>query len=115
MIARLVRGLPKRFFSSSHQEQPESSFLENVSQYFDRAGTAAGIPKDMLNFLKSPDYSLKFNIPYRTGNFLFIQTPVSLKLSKLLESNTRLTDCPQRVVPGTRCTFQLNKLRPLLA
>ena len=21
----------------------------------------------MLNFLKSPDYSLKFNIPYRTG------------------------------------------------
>jgi hypothetical protein len=47
----------------------ESTFLEMVSQYFDKAGEATGIPKDRLNFLKSPDYSLKFNIPYRTGTF----------------------------------------------
>jgi hypothetical protein len=40
-----------------------------VSQYFDKAGEATGISKDRLNFLKSPDYSLKFNIPYRTGAF----------------------------------------------
>lgn len=45
----------------------EATFLEMVSQYFDKAGEATGIPKDRLNFLKSPDYSLKFNIPYRTG------------------------------------------------
>jgi hypothetical protein len=47
----------------------ESTFLEMVSQYFDKAGEATGIAKDRLNFLKSPDYSLKFNIPYRTGRF----------------------------------------------
>lgn len=45
----------------------EATFLEMVSQYFDKAGEATGIPKDRLNFLKSPDYSLKFNIPFRTG------------------------------------------------
>lgn len=42
--------------------------MDNVSQYFDKAGEATGISKDMLNFLKSPDYSLKFNIPYRTDS-----------------------------------------------
>jgi hypothetical protein len=38
-----------------------------VSQYFDKAGEAAGIPKDRLNFLKKPEFSLKFNIPFLTG------------------------------------------------
>lgn len=46
----------------------QGTFLDNVSQYFDKAGEATGISKDMLNFLKSPDYSLKFNIPYRTDS-----------------------------------------------
>lgn len=50
-----------------------------VSQYFDKAGKAADIPKDRLNFLKSPDYSLKFNIPFRTGNPPITQTPDSSK------------------------------------
>lgn len=45
----------------------ESTFLEMVSEYFDKAGEATKIAKDRLNFLKSPDYSLKFNIPYKTG------------------------------------------------
>jgi hypothetical protein len=45
----------------------ESSFLEMVSEYFDKAGEVTGISKDRLNFLKSPDYSLKFNIPFLTG------------------------------------------------
>ena len=45
----------------------ESTFLQMVSEYFDKAGEAAGIPKDRLNFLKSPDFSLKFNIPFKTG------------------------------------------------
>jgi hypothetical protein len=49
----------------------EATFLEMVSQYFDKAGEATGISKDRLNFLKSPDYSLKFNIPYRTGAFCY--------------------------------------------
>lgn len=44
----------------------ESTFLEMVSQYFDKAGEATGISKDRLTFLKSPDYSLKFNIPFLT-------------------------------------------------
>ena len=50
----------------------EPNFLEMVSQYFDKAGSTTNISKDMLNFLKSPDYSLKFNIPYKSGNFGWI-------------------------------------------
>jgi hypothetical protein len=50
----------------------ESSFLEMVREYFDKAGETAGIPQDRLNFLKSPDYSLKFNIPFLTGTCTFI-------------------------------------------
>lgn len=71
MISKFCRGITSKvnFFTSTtvHHEEPESSFLENVSQYFDKAGEATGISKDMLTFLKSPDYSLKFNIPYKTG------------------------------------------------
>lgn len=85
--------------------------MDNVSQYFDKAGEATGISKDMLNFLKSPDYSLKFNIPYRTGNPLLIQTLESLKSSKPSEFNTRLTDFQLKEVQDTQSTFQLNKLK----
>jgi hypothetical protein len=56
------------YFSSSHGVKGEATFLEMVSQYFDKAGAATNISKDRLHFLKSPDYSLKFNIPYKTGN-----------------------------------------------
>ena len=45
----------------------ETTFLEMVRQYFDKAGEAAGIPKDRLTFLKNPDFSLKFHIPFLTG------------------------------------------------
>ena len=38
-----------------------------VRQYIDKAGATAGINKERLNFLKSPDYSLKLYVPYRTG------------------------------------------------
>jgi len=85
--------------------------LDNVSQYFDKAGEATGISKDMLNFLKSPDYSLKFNIPYRTGKQFFIQTLELLKLLKPSEFNTRLIDFQLKEVPDTHFTFQLNKLK----
>jgi len=85
--------------------------LENVSQYFDKAGEATGISKDMLNFLKSPDYSLKFNIPYRTGNPFFIQTPESLKSLKPSEFNTRLTDSQLKEEQDTHFMSQLKKLK----
>lgn len=45
----------------------EGTFLEMVAEYFTQAGKAAKIPEDTMTFLKSPDYSLKFNIPFLTG------------------------------------------------
>ena len=93
----------------------ESTFLEMVSQYFDKAGEATGIPKDRLNFLKSPDYSLKFNIPFRTGIFLAMQTLVSSRWSKPTECNIKLTDCPPRAEPGTPAASTYRRLRHLLA
>lgn len=51
----------------------EPGFLEMVREYIDKAGTAAGIPEDRLNFLKSPDFSLKLTIPFRTGTTLSTQ------------------------------------------
>ena len=84
--------------------------MENVYQYFDKAGDATNISKDMLNFLKSPDYSLKFNIPYRTG-FIYchIQILELFKLCKLLEFNIKLIDFQQKVEPDIQLTFLLNK------
>ena len=58
----------------SFSVQGEANFLEMVSQYFDKAGEATGIAKDRLSFLKNPDFSLKFNIPFKTGSVLSIQT-----------------------------------------
>lgn len=67
-----VSNIGRRLFQSmgikyNFSVEGEANFLEMVSQYFDKAGHATGISKDRLNFLKSPDYSLKFNIPYLTG------------------------------------------------
>jgi hypothetical protein len=39
-----------------------------VEGYFNKAAKVAGLEEDRINFLKSPEYSLKFNIPYLTGN-----------------------------------------------
>lgn len=89
----------------------ESTFLEMVSQYFDKAGEATGIPKDRLNFLKSPDYSLKFNIPFRTGTSLFMQTLASSRWSKPTECSIKLTDCRPRVEPDTPAASTCRKLR----
>jgi hypothetical protein len=66
----------------------------------------------MLNFLKSPDYSLKFNIPYKTGTYLLIQTPVLFKSLKPSEYNTRLIDSPPKEVPGTQSMSLSNKPKP---
>lgn len=66
----------------------------------------------MLNFLKSPDYSLKFNIPYRSGNlFVMKKMPESLKLFKHSEFNIKLTDYQPKVEPDIPFMFQLNKLK----
>lgn len=65
----------------------------------------------MLNFLKSPDYSLKFNIPYRTGNPFSIQTPESLKSLKPSEFNTRLTDSQLKEEQDTHSTSQSKRLK----
>ena len=70
-IAKRALFAPRQTFNFS--VAGEGSFLEMVSEYFDKAGDAAGIPKDRLNFLKSPDYSLKFNIPFQTGTNAFRQ------------------------------------------
>ena len=50
----------------------EPGFLEMVRSYIDKAGSTAGISKERLNFLKSPDYSLKLYVPFRTGTNLSI-------------------------------------------
>ncbi len=87
--------------------------MENVYQYFDKAGDATNISKDMLNFLKSPDYSLKFNIPYRTGFlFCYIQIQELFKLCKLLEFSIKLTDFQQKVEQDIPLMFLLNKQKP---
>lgn len=82
----------------------EASFLEMVSQYFDKAGDATDIPKDRLNFLKSPDYSLKFNIPYKTGKPHLKQTPGSSKSSRPSEFSTKPITSPQRAAPDMLAT-----------
>jgi glutamate dehydrogenase (NAD(P)+) len=77
IISMFVSNIAKRLSQSmalryNFSVEGEANFLEMVSQYFDKAGNATGISKDRLNFLKSPDYSLKFNIPYLTGTPIFI-------------------------------------------
>lgn len=45
----------------------EPTFLKMVEGYFNRAAQIAGIPEDRINFLRSPECSLKFNLSYTTG------------------------------------------------
>ena len=53
--------------SFSVEAEGEPSFLDMVEGYFNKAARTAQIPEDRINFLRSPDYSLKFNLPYKTG------------------------------------------------
>ena len=81
LVNKIVKGLTwaaksKYCFSVAN----ETSFLEMVREYIDKAGHTAGIPNDRLQFLKSPDYSLKFHIPFLTGKTRPIQTQGSSKL-----------------------------------
>lgn len=79
-LSKIVRRLPlATSLRYPFSVTGESSFLEMVGEYFDKAGETAGIPKDRLNFLKSPDFSLKFNIPFLTGRFTITQTQDSSK------------------------------------
>ena len=64
----LVSSLANRALQRGFCVAGEVGFLQMVSQYFDNAGKVAGIPPDRLQFLKKPDYSLKFNIPFKTGS-----------------------------------------------
>lgn len=80
----------------------EPGFLEMVREYMDKAGVAAGIPEDRMNFLKSPDFSLKLTIPFRTGTInIYIQMQALFKSFKPIESNIKHTDYPPREEPGT--------------
>lgn len=74
----------------------ETTFLEMVREYYDKAGEAAGIPKDRVSFLKSPDFSLKFNIPFLTGKSNNNQMRDLSKSYRPTESNTKLTNYPPR-------------------
>lgn len=87
----------------------ESSFLEMVREYIDKAGQTAGIPKDRINFLKSPDFSLKLYVPFRTGTPLLTQTQDSSKSSKPIVYSTNVTDFPPREAPATPMPFTLKK------
>lgn len=79
-LSKIVRRLPlATSLRYPFSVTGESSFLEMVGEYLDKAGETAGIPKDRLNFLKSPDFSLKFNIPFLTGRFTITQTQDSSK------------------------------------
>jgi|688.fasta_scaffold102179_2 hypothetical protein len=111
-ISNLARSaMLTRQLTCSFSVVGESTFLEMVSQYFDKAGAATGIPRDRLNFLKSPDYSLKFNIPFRTGTPPPTQMQDSLKWSKLIACSTRHTACPPREELATPAASIYRKLR----
>lgn len=66
MIHKLVRKTnllkksPTARFSS---ENDEASFLENAQQFFNIAASYTSIPADYLTLLKSPNATLKLNIP----------------------------------------------------
>ena len=53
--------------SFSSQVDVEPDFLHMVEGYFNKAAKTAGISEDRINFLRSPEFSLKFNLPYKTG------------------------------------------------
>jgi len=76
MIAKTLTKNCLRFADLAKTEQvlKEPSFLKMVEGYFNKAAIVAGLEEDRINFLKSPEYSLKFNLPYITGIYLFIKT-----------------------------------------
>ena len=45
----------------------EPTFLKQVEGYFNKAAKVAGIADDRIDFLRSPECSLKFNLSYVTG------------------------------------------------
>ena len=45
----------------------EPSFLKMVEGYFNKAAKVAGIAEDRIDFLRSPECSLKFNLSYMSG------------------------------------------------
>lgn len=75
MIAQRLSRNCFRFADLAKTEQvlKEPSFLKMVEGYFNKAATVAGLEEDRINFLKSPEYSLKFNLPYITGIYFFIK------------------------------------------
>ena len=76
ILGKIAKGLTSLANNTkySFSVANETSFLEMVREYMDKAGHAAGISNERLKFFKSPDYSLKFHIPYLTGTLLLIQT-----------------------------------------
>lgn len=106
----MLASSPRFGFSVSN----ESTFLEMVSQYFDKAGEATGISKDRLEFLKKPDYSLKFNIPFKTGIFWLKQTLVLSKLSKPIVFSTKPTNFPLKEEQDTLAASIFKKLKLFL-
>lgn len=48
-------------------DQLESNFLNNVSVYFDRAGSLTGHPQDLLNQIKTCNSMYHFKFPIRTS------------------------------------------------
>ena len=48
----------------------EPTFLKMVEGYFNKAAKVAGIADDRIDFLRSPECSLKFNLCYTTGTSL---------------------------------------------
>jgi hypothetical protein len=93
LLSKITHRMPLlNAVHSSFSIANETTFLQMVREYYDKAGEAAGIPKDRVNFLKSPDFSLKFNIPFLTGKSNNNQMQDLLKSFRPIESNTKLTN-----------------------
>ena len=103
LLAKITQRMPfLNQIRSSFSIANETTFLQMVREYYDKAGEAAGIPKDRVNFLKSPDFSLKFNIPFLTGKSYNNQTQDLSKLFRPIESNTKLISYPPKVEQDTQ-------------
>lgn len=70
LVSRVARSIV-RFSEVAEKPAVEPSFLKMVEGYFNKAAKVAGLEEDRINFLKSPEYSLKFNLPYITGTHAF--------------------------------------------
>ena len=54
-------------FMVSKSKNHESSFLEMVENYFDKAGRHTKIKSDLLNFYKKPDNLVKLTLNLKRG------------------------------------------------